>query len=248
MRGRILENEVMLTREEVVAYDRLVKQYFEILHSGFILTVLNSSPEKGIFLDVGTGTGWIAIGIAQKNPHCRVVAVDLSDTMLRVAKNNAEAEGVAHRIEFMIADAKRLPFADNSFHSVFSHNMLHHLAEPLGMVHEIARVVRGGGAVNIRDLKRLPRWLAVVHVNLFGLFYNKVMKREYYDSIRASLSQSEWQQMIQSANIPNARLTTQFITHIALERPSINKRTPPLPLQSRFGTGFIRKLYVSENR
>lgn len=245
MRGRILEDEVMLAEDEVVAYDKLVKQYLEILHAGFVHTILNLSPEEGLFLDVGTGTGWIAIGIVQKNPLCRVVAVDLSDTMLRVAKKNAVREGVAHRIEFVKADAVSLPFTDKYFHSVFSHNMLHHLPEPILMMKEIARVVRDDGAVNVRDLKRLPFWMAKLHVNLFGLFYNRTMKKEYFDSILASLSEGEWQQMAEALKIDNARLTTQFVTHIALERPSKHKRESPLADDNPFGVGLLRNLYVS---
>ena len=56
----------MMSVDEVVAYDLLAKKYLKILHAGYIETVINLSPPAGLFLDVGTGTGWIAIGVASR--------------------------------------------------------------------------------------------------------------------------------------------------------------------------------------
>ena len=127
---RILEQEIMMTEEEVVAYDLLVKKYFEILHAGFIETVINLSPAAGKFLDVGTGSGRIAIGVGKFAPDIEVIGVDLSEAMLGVARRNAKSEGVSQKVDFRLGDAKRLPFDDNSFDAVFCHNMLHHLPHP----------------------------------------------------------------------------------------------------------------------
>lgn len=245
MSQRILEKEVMLTEKEAVAYDRLVRQYFKIIHTGFILTVLNNSPEKGAFLDLGTGTGWIAIGVARHNPNCHVTAIDLSNTMLKVAKKNAVKEGVNDRITFLKGDVKSIPFGDGSFDSVFSHNMLHHIPNPMEMINEIARVAKKSGAVHIRDLIRWPKILAKLHVNIFGIFYNRLMKKEYYDSILASLSKKEWRHLLKRSNLKGARITSQFITHISIERPSAHKRDQKLIIAGPFGLGLFKNMYVS---
>lgn len=245
MGKRILENEVMLSEEEVIAYDKLVKQYFEILHTGFAITVLNTSPEKGAFLEVGTGTGWIAIAIAKLNPKCRITAIDLSDAMLKVAEKNAEDEGVSHRIKFLKADAKSLPFPDQTFDSTFSNNMMHHIPNPIEMVNEMCRVVKEDGAINIRDLIRVPKFIAKLKVHIFGMFYNKMMKKEFYDSILASLSRKEWYDLLKVSEIENAKLTMQFVTHISLERLSVHKRDNKINTPGFSLIDIFKKMYVS---
>ncbi len=48
-------------------------------------------------LDIGTGSGTIAVAVAQERPHCEVHATDISEPALRVARSNAETAGVEVR-------------------------------------------------------------------------------------------------------------------------------------------------------
>jgi ubiquinone/menaquinone biosynthesis C-methylase UbiE len=242
---RVLEEEIMMSEEEIYAYDLLVRKYLRILHSGFVETVINLSPPEGNFLDVGTGTGWIAIGVANNNPYCAVTGIDLSDTMLSVAGQNARDEGVSERTSFVKGDAKGLQFEDNRFDAVFCHNMLHHVPEPEKLLDEMIRVVKPDGALVVRDLVRHSKLVTELHVNIFGLTYNRLMKKEYRDSILASLSRDEWRALLGRTNLPGGRLTSQFVTHMSIERPSIRKRKDyvkvPTPLFLRVPKSF----YVS---
>jgi release factor glutamine methyltransferase len=51
--------------------------------------------------DIGTGSGCLAVSLAREMPDCRVVASDVSDAALAVARRNAARHGVAGRIEFV---------------------------------------------------------------------------------------------------------------------------------------------------
>ena len=51
--------------------------------------------------DIGTGSGCIAVSVAAERPNVHVVATDISRPALKVARRNADAAGVAPRIEFL---------------------------------------------------------------------------------------------------------------------------------------------------
>ncbi len=51
--------------------------------------------------DIGTGSGCIAISIAHERPDCTVIATDVSETALAVARDNAVRHGVSERVQFI---------------------------------------------------------------------------------------------------------------------------------------------------
>jgi release factor glutamine methyltransferase len=68
-------------------------------------TVLNLNRASGpVIVDVGTGSGCIAVALAKEIPHSRIVAVDQSEEALQVAARNAEHHGVCSRIDFKRGD------------------------------------------------------------------------------------------------------------------------------------------------
>lgn len=73
------------------------------------------------FLDLGTGSGCIAVTLAAERPSWRGVAVDISPEALAVARRNAERNGVKEAVNFLHADfTKPLPLAPRSFDLVVS--------------------------------------------------------------------------------------------------------------------------------
>ena len=103
-------------------------------------------------LDIGSGTGTLAIMIAEAQPGVEVTGIDPDDEMLARARKKAEAAGV--RIDFKNGSATELPFADGSFDRVTSTLMAHHLPTPAKeqMFAEVRRVLKPAGELHLVDI------------------------------------------------------------------------------------------------
>ena len=99
-------------------------------------------------LDVGTGVGYGASMLAQV-AQC-VCAVDRDASSLRYARETFGRDNLF----FIQADASHLPFRSRSFDVVAALEVLEHVTEQEGLVRELARVARPGGAVLISTPNR----------------------------------------------------------------------------------------------
>jgi SAM-dependent methyltransferase len=100
-------------------------------------------------LDVATGGGHTALGIARFTPS--VIATDLTLPMLAAARHHAAGAGAAG-VRFLAADAAALPFRDESFGVVTCRLAAHHFPELLPALRQIARVLRRGGSFLVEDI------------------------------------------------------------------------------------------------
>lgn len=92
-------------------------------------------------LDVSTGTGEPGLTAATKVAH--VVATDVAEDMVEIARKNAEARGLEN-FEAKVADAEHLPFSDGEFDAAVCRLGTMYFASPAAGVKEIARVVKPG--------------------------------------------------------------------------------------------------------
>jgi ubiquinone/menaquinone biosynthesis C-methylase UbiE len=108
-------------------------------------------------LDVGCGTGSLAIAIKRAYPHVDMVALDPDPRALARAQRKAARAGVQVQFERGFGDA--LPYAEASFARVFSSFMLHHLAPAVqqGLLAEALRVLSPGGSLHLIDFARADR-------------------------------------------------------------------------------------------
>lgn len=103
---------------------------------------------EGILVDIGSGPGNLDLLIAQKYPNLKVIGVDLSETMIKIAQRKKKN---LTNLEFKIMDGNNLEFGENSIDYVISTFTMHHWKNPLKVLNEIYRVLKIGGQAFIYD-------------------------------------------------------------------------------------------------
>jgi SAM-dependent methyltransferase len=126
------------------AIDFMLRRTLES-HGAFIRPRLRDGIDV---LDAGCGPGSITRSIAAVYPGSRIVGVDFAESQI-VRARELTAETRLTNVEFRVASAYALPFADASFDVVFSHALLEHLREPEKAIAEFCRVLRPGGCVGV---------------------------------------------------------------------------------------------------
>ena len=115
-------------------------------------------PAGGKGLDVGCGSGALAIAVAKKNPGAMVVGIDrwgreYASFSKTLCENNAKAESVTNT-NFFPGDAVNLNFEDESFDAVFSNYVYHNIPSRnrQEILLETLRTLKKGGVFAIHDI------------------------------------------------------------------------------------------------
>lgn len=198
--------------------------FVRTVHRRFVAGALAQDVASGCGLDLGTGPGYVAIEIAQREPGLRMVGLDLAAHMVEQAQRRAAYSGLNGRAIWPQADAHRLPFPDNSFHLVISTFALHHWTEPLRILNEIARVLVPGGRYYIADLCRevnlFQRFFAYGSVPFASLPFGSYWGYGgYYESIRAGYTRDEARILLDRSDLPHGNVeldSTWFVPVVTI--------------------------------
>lgn len=131
-------------------YDPLVRLLRIERHHRQLVTLAGPRPGERI-LEIGCGTGNLALLIRDMHPEVEVVAIDPDAKALARARRKASRRRLA--VELHQGFAQRLPFPDESFDRVVSAFMFHHLAADVktAALAEVRRVLRPGGSLHLVD-------------------------------------------------------------------------------------------------
>ena len=197
--SRVLEPEVMDSMEEAETYDDMDHSAVNVQ---FVVDLLEAARanrfELGDILDLGTATALIPIELCRRQETCRVMAIDMSVSMLYLARYNIEADGMIERIQLGKVDAKAMGYEDEMFDCVMSNSIIHHIADPIVCLREAVRVTCEGGLLFFRDLMRPESDEQVQSlVETYASDGSSHSRQLFDDSLRAALSLDEMQVLVE---------------------------------------------------
>ena len=114
-------------------------------------------PDGGKILDVGCGSGALAIAVAKRNPNAEIIGIDrwgkeYASYNRQLCERNARAEKV-NNIRFQQGNAVKLDFADETFDAVTSNYVYHNIpGDRQAYLLETLRVLKKGGAFALHDI------------------------------------------------------------------------------------------------
>jgi ubiquinone/menaquinone biosynthesis C-methylase UbiE len=213
MLTRVLEPEAMDTPEEARDYDAMDHRG---VNARFVADFLEAHGpcRGGEVLDVGTGTAQIPLALCAADPSARVLGIDLAAAMLDLGRANVAGAGLADRVRLALGDAKALGLVAGSFEAVISNSIVHHIADPLPVLSEMARMVAPGGTLLVRDLARPGTEAEVAHLVASYAGGEPPRARALFEaSLHAALTLPEMRDLVRALGLPDDGVTMTSDRH-----------------------------------
>ncbi|NOT21762.1 MAG: methyltransferase domain-containing protein [Nitrospiraceae bacterium] len=187
---RTLEPELMDDPEQALAY---AGADFEQENQGFVDRFREYFPEftDGHVLDLGCGPGDIPIRLARALSACRIIAVDASGPMIRLADEAVKQAGLADRITFHCERFQAVSLVE-PVDAAVSNSLLHHVPNPLQFWYRLRQLVKRDSPVLVMDLLRpdSPEEAQAI-VDRYAAEESEILRRDFYRSLLASFTEDE---------------------------------------------------------
>jgi ubiquinone/menaquinone biosynthesis C-methylase UbiE len=204
------EPEIMDLPEEAEAYARAD---FSDVNDAFVrrLLELAGPRETARAVDLGCGPADIPIRLLRIRPRWRVAAVDASPAMLDLARKAVAQAGLAHAVDFVLADAKSRALPDAAFDVVFSNSILHHIADVAPFWAQVRRIAAPRALLFLRDLARPAEATeAAAIVARYAGNESPLLREEFQRSLLAAYTPDEVRRQLADAGLD--RLTVTMVT------------------------------------
>jgi demethylmenaquinone methyltransferase/2-methoxy-6-polyprenyl-1,4-benzoquinol methylase len=120
-------------------------------------------PKGGRLLDIGTGTGDLALEALRRDEYLLAVGADFTPEMMRVGRNRQDGKSV----RWINTDALNLPFISRSFDAVVSGYLLRNVVDIQRALAEQFRVLKPGGQMVCLDTTPTPKDLLHLPVRIY---------------------------------------------------------------------------------
>ena len=174
----------------------------DILHPIFLKKVLDEIPleRNSRVIDIGCGAGWACRHIAGASAEREIVGIDISEKAIRAARGTTPRD--LDNIEYIVADAKHIPFPDGYFDSAIAFVSFSWWEKPYAILKEIKRILKDGGELYVLDI--YDRGFGSVFTRISNCFlsrkeriyaaegYRKMMGRVFPDIRQRKVSPLGW--------------------------------------------------------
>jgi demethylmenaquinone methyltransferase/2-methoxy-6-polyprenyl-1,4-benzoquinol methylase len=166
-------------------------------------------------LDVAGGTGDISFRFLQRAGHGHSTVLDLTESMLVEGRKRAEADSMADQLDWVVGDAMKLPFADNTFDVYTISFGIRNVTRPQEALNEAFRVLKPGGRLMVLEFSHIPNDMMQKVYDLYSFnvipklgqaIANDADSYQYLvESIRKFPDQETFLSMLRAAGFENAK-------------------------------------------
>lgn len=200
---RFLVRKIWDDKEQVLAY---TQADFSDSNQEFCdLLLLDYGTKIKHILDLGCGPADIPIRLVRRKPKIKVTAVDASTSMISLAKAAIRSAGFEKQIIPVVGKIPGLQFEADSFDTIISKDLLHHLPDPMMLWNEIIKLAKETGkelVAYIMDLCR-PGTPAEARKIVNDVSGNApdILRDDFFKSLLASFTISEVKKQLSESNL-----------------------------------------------
>ena len=182
-----------------------------------INAVLALKPQR--ILDVATGTGDLAIALAQQS-DAQVTGLDLSSGMLNVGKNKVKHHGLQDRVDMVLGDSESLPFETNAFDAVTVAFGVRNFESLSKGIQEIHRVLKPGGTLAVLETSKPTN-----HIFKFGYWLHTGILMPLISKVLASDPKAYTYLVDSASSFPYNQAFTSILLETGFSKASFHKQT-----------------------
>ena len=187
---RMLEPEIMDGEEQAKVY---ANADFAEENQAFVdqFLALNPDLQEGTVLDLGCGPGDIPIRLLRSRPTLRVIAVDASGSMIRLADDAICQAGFEDRIQLMCKRFQDLEL-DQPADAVISNSLVHHVPNAFQFWYAVKNLAKPGAPVLVMDLLRPDTTEdARALVDQYAADEPEQLRHDFYHSLLSAFTEDE---------------------------------------------------------
>ncbi|MCU0473782.1 MAG: class I SAM-dependent methyltransferase [Bacteroidales bacterium] len=193
--GGAIDDSSGMTMEQYseIMKKQLGKEYIRFADN--VIKKINPLEDSTV-LEIGPGPGWAGINLLKKRKDLKLVGLEASPDMIRVASENAGREGFSD-VKYIQGFGENMhQINDGQFDLVISRDSLHHWTEPDKVFKEIRRVLMSNGKLYIHDSRRDMSLFGRLIVAIASKFIPNNMGFYWKSSIAASYTPDEIKTML----------------------------------------------------